>query len=118
MHVCEPRRLEGQSCAYCYTSAALSALILLSTVPGWKTKDVGSGAHRLSVFPCRTQTPQHLGRHEDGLLQNTTAYIIQAQSTSSRFRWPSGAVECLFRPQRAALSLVRVAGDALFSSRG
>jgi len=37
-------KLEGQSCAYCYTSAALSALVLLSTVPGWKTKDIGSGA--------------------------------------------------------------------------
>jgi hypothetical protein len=65
-----PRRLEGQSGAFCYTSAALSALILLSTLPGWKTKDVGSGAH--------APTPHHLFRHENCLLQNTTAYTIQA----------------------------------------
>jgi hypothetical protein len=44
LKVAPPRRLDGQSCAYCYTSAALSALILLATVPGWKTKDLASGA--------------------------------------------------------------------------
>ena len=67
--MCVPRRLEGQSCAYCYTSAALSALILLSTVPGWKTKDIGSGAHRLSAPPppaprrIRSASKQHDIQH-------------------------------------------------------
>jgi len=36
-------KLEGQSCLYCYTSAALSASIFLATLPGWKEKDWPSG---------------------------------------------------------------------------
>eukprot|EP00238_Polyblepharides_amylifera_P000921 CAMPEP_0196570662 /NCGR_PEP_ID=MMETSP1081-20130531/803_1 /TAXON_ID=36882 /ORGANISM="Pyramimonas amylifera, Strain CCMP720" /LENGTH=331 /DNA_ID=CAMNT_0041887221 /DNA_START=224 /DNA_END=1219 /DNA_ORIENTATION=+ len=37
-------KMEGVSCAYCYTSAALSALIFASTLPAWKPKDIASGA--------------------------------------------------------------------------
>jgi len=37
-------KLEGQSCLFCYISATLSSLILVSTLPGWRAKDVPSGA--------------------------------------------------------------------------
>jgi len=36
-------KLDGQACVYCYTSAALSASILLATLPGWKGREAASG---------------------------------------------------------------------------